>query len=282
MNTEDKDAIAEEKVSVGTRQDKKKCAIVIPVWKRYLSLEEFRSMIQCVNVLGGNEAYEMMLLCPERINEGYYTEIWSRYCTKDGKPVPLGILKADDRYFESRLSYSHLLSSKDFYRNFERFGYMLIYQLDAWVFSDELGKWCDMEYDLVGAPWCHLCRMDREEDCSQYVSSNFVGNGGLSLRKISSFVKHLPYDTFDDASYSDTLSEDVYISLIRHFLRPSCREASRFSVETNARRLIYEVNKGELPFGFHGLQVYDRELFDRLCNETFRRKDLEIFKNGNK
>ena len=262
---------------------KKKCGILIPVWKRFLNAAEVRSFAQCKLVLGENEDYEIVLFGPERLDEKYYQEIWKRYCcfgTDDDKIPTIRIVKFQDRCFESRLSYSHLLSSKEFYRNFTDFKYILIYQLDAWVFSDELGKWCDYEYDLVGAPWCHLCRLGKDGDCSKYRSSQFVGNGGLSLRNVESFIDKLPYETFDEAMYNESITEDIYVSMIREFLRPSCMEACRFSVETNAKKLIEKVNGGNLPFGFHGLQVYDGELFEKLCDETFKGKDMEIFKNG--
>lgn len=264
--------------------EKKKCAILIPVWKRFINEMELRSFAQCNFVLGENSDYEIMLFGPERLDERYYQEIWKRYCCdgiEENKVNLIKIIKFPDRCFESRLSYSHLLSSKDFYRNFSNFKYVLIYQLDAWVFSDELGKWCDYDYDIVGAPWCHLCRLGKNDDCSKYCSSQFVGNGGLSLRKVESFIEKLPYESFDDAMYNETINEDIYISMIRDFVRPSCKEACSFSVETNARKLINDFNEGNLPFGFHGLAAYDMELFEKLCKQTFKGNDKEIFKNGN-
>ena len=30
---------------------------------------------------------------------------------------------------------------------------MLIYQLDAFVFQDDLAYWCQQNYDYIGAPW---------------------------------------------------------------------------------------------------------------------------------
>lgn len=40
----------------------------------------------------------------------------------------------------------------DFYRRFGKYKYMLIYQLDAFVFSDKLLDFCEMGYDYIGAP----------------------------------------------------------------------------------------------------------------------------------
>ena len=69
-----------------------------------------------------------------------------------------------------------------FYKSFAQYDYILVYQLDAFVFCDELSFWCNKDYDYIGAPIIGHYR-DRE------LSFNMrVGNGGLSLRKISSFL----------------------------------------------------------------------------------------------
>jgi hypothetical protein len=65
---------------------------------------------------------------------------------------------------------------------------MLIYQLDAWVFKDDLMKWCNKGYDYIGAPWF--------EDFGSYEKGKKlwrVGNGGFSLRKIKYFCKVLSW-----------------------------------------------------------------------------------------
>lgn len=244
------------------------CAIVIPVWKRMISEPEFRSLSQCRRILGGNQMYDIILVSKEGVDEKYYRYIWEASSHPLDKSE-MRIVKFPDRCFESRLSYSGLLSSKAFYERFRNYPNILIYQLDAWVFSDSLSEWCDKGYDYIGAPWCHLCRMGRGK-CKEWISEGFVGNGGLSLRRTDSFMRHLPYDGFDDALYSNSMTEDLYVSLISAFRRPKCDEASRFSVETNARFLISEYGKGELPFGFHGLAVYDRSLYEKMTSDKFQ------------
>lgn len=78
---------------------------------------------------------------------------------------------------------------------------MLIYQLDAYLFKDELSYWCDQNYSYVGAPFLHrtllsffltsLNKRFREIGLSFQIlfSPKFqwagVGNGGLSLRNIA-------------------------------------------------------------------------------------------------
>jgi len=83
------------------------------------------------------------------------------------------------RYFESLNSYSKLLVTTDFYRAFANYEYILIYQPDCLVFSGDLEYWCQAGWDYVGAPWF--------KDFAENPEAGLwaVGNGGLSLRKVS-------------------------------------------------------------------------------------------------
>ena len=59
----------------------------------------------------------------------------------------------ENKNFTSRNSYSKLLLSSKFYERFSDYDYMLIYQLDCLIFSNDLKKWTDLNYDYIGAPW---------------------------------------------------------------------------------------------------------------------------------
>ncbi|MVM35208.1 hypothetical protein GO755_34615 [Spirosoma sp. HMF4905] len=56
--------------------------------------------------------------------------------------------------------------------------------MDAFVFRDELMEWCRKGYDYIGAPWLEGWSM--ATPTSPFIG---VGNGGFSLRKISSLLK---------------------------------------------------------------------------------------------
>ena len=58
-------------------------------------------------------------------------------------------LSNDDKYFNS----AFVKAYKDtLYSRFEKYEYMLIYQLDAFVFSDRLMEFVEAGYDYIGAP----------------------------------------------------------------------------------------------------------------------------------
>lgn len=80
-------------------------------------------------------------------------------------------------YFETVNRYNQLMLSKCFYDRFKDYEYVLISQLDVYVFSNQLEYWCNKGYDFIGAPLFN------------HNSKDFGGcyNGGFSLRRISAF-----------------------------------------------------------------------------------------------
>lgn len=106
------------------------------------------------------------------------------------------IKRLPDHFFSDVRSYSKLLLSNHFYSLLSDYQYILIYQLDCLIFSDRLKYWISMGYDYIGAP---LFRSKTDPN----LGFSHVGNGGLSLRKVESFIhvlesKHVP-------NWADTL-----------------------------------------------------------------------------
>lgn len=89
-----------------------------------------------------------------------------------------------DRFFGSARAHGALLLSEDFYQAFRDYEFVLIHHLDALVFNDRLAEWCAAGYDYIGAPW--LISPD-----TPHITESKVGNGGLSLRRVDSFLRVL-------------------------------------------------------------------------------------------
>lgn len=94
------------------------------------------------------------------------------------------IKRFSDRFFGTPEAYSKLMLSRKLYESFSEYKYILVYHTDALVFSNQLLEWCQTDLDYIGAPWLK-CRERPEMGFSE------VGNGGFSLRKVSSFLKVL-------------------------------------------------------------------------------------------
>jgi hypothetical protein len=110
----------------------------------------------------------------------HYLASYDRYLlmprSLHGGPEGFDAKRFPDTFFESRRGYSALLLSRAFYRSFSDYDYILVYQLDSLVFSDELSQWCAKGYDYIGA----VHTIGENPPCA--------GQGGFSLRRIESFL----------------------------------------------------------------------------------------------
>ena len=261
--------------------------IVVPVYSSMLSEFERISLRQAGKVLG---RYSFALVTSKDVDTRDHEELLGR-C----QVFPRRCL-FEPACFGSIEAYNRLLISRQFYQEFRKHKYMLILQLDAFVFRDELQEWCDRNYDYIGAPWMegmHAASMD-----GRYVG---VGNGGFSLRKIESSLRVLrslsylerprevfemfrrdfrikplrsfaglikrltvvnnSFSAFNDFSYNE---DDFWGRLMprnfKWFKVPEAKGALSFSMEVCPRRM-FDDNDRKLPFGCHAWWKYDLEFW---------------------
>lgn len=98
------------------------------------------------------------------------------------------LVRFDERYFGSAQNHKRLLFSPLFYQTFRDYEFLLTYHLDALVFSDQLLTWCERGFDFIGPPW--IKHPDAPYAGMTQIEGR-VGNGGFSLKKVSSFLKVL-------------------------------------------------------------------------------------------
>lgn len=151
---------------------KKNVAIVVPTYKEILTPDEEISLRHLRHFLGD---YDKYLFIPDDL------AITIKHDDFIVKRLP-------KRYFLSKGDYSRLLLSKKFYEAFNSYEYILIYQLDSLVFSDQLLEWCEKGYDYIGAPWY---KTETMKASGWVIDEDSVGNGGFSLRKVESHLKAL-------------------------------------------------------------------------------------------
>lgn len=154
-------------------------AIVIPVYKENPDEFEIKSFIQCLKIL---DKYSIIIVYPQNLDVSLYIKR-----AKENN-IELVLETFEPSFFADFTGYNNLMTSVEFYSRFERYEYMLIYQLDAYVFIDELEDWCKKGYDYIGAPWFDDFR-SYEEGAKLWA----VGNGGVSLRKVSTYMKILKH-----------------------------------------------------------------------------------------
>ena len=179
------------------------CVIVVPVYNEVPNELEKLSLKQLDIIV--KDDIEICLVGPNRINFSSYVELFNN------KPKHENF---DDKYFESNKSYSQLCLSYDFYKRFDDYEYMLIYQTDCWIFRNEIKKFCEMGYDYIGGPiYSPGSRWPSFKNSMRPV----VGNGGLSLRKISMMLKLTDPNGYLYNKYKDDF-HNVISPLLLHII----------------------------------------------------------------
>src|SRR5260221_11227587 len=92
----------------------------------------------------------------------------------------------DPRWQSTYAMFNRLKTSPLLYNRYSQYEDILFYELDAWVFRDELEYWSKQGYDYIGAPW--FDEFEKVIENSTFVG---VGNGGFSFRKQNSSIRIL-------------------------------------------------------------------------------------------
>ncbi|MDH6312572.1 hypothetical protein M2137_001343 [Parabacteroides sp. PFB2-10] len=233
--------------------------ILIPIYKLPLSEYDRISFNQAYKVLGD---YSLTVIKPSSLDLKTITDEYPRVET----------VSFPDHYFSGIAGYNQLMMSSEFYGRFLDSDYILIYQLDAYIFRDELLQWCEKGYDYIGAPWLkkriyqypplswwvdfQYKKEKRSGNPSKYGLHNKIGNGGFSLRKVKShYEATLRYREVIEDFLSHRMhlyNEDVFwATQVSEFTYPDVSEALLFSFDKYPW-YSYKLTKRQLPFGCHG------------------------------
>ncbi len=260
--------------------------VVIPIYKSNFTVHEQIAFTQCLKVLA---KHPIKIVKPQSLNLDYLQKLHPQL---QFEPF------ADD-YFKSVQTYNRLMLSTEFYERFLSYEYLLIYQLDAFVFRDELLEWCNKGYDYIGAPWrierdfssttnklvfylkkqlaiwLDLRDKNRNNQPLDVVLKMTVGNGGFSLRKVQKMLNIVRSQRATIERYlagkGSFYNEDVFfcIEMNRYFQRvrvPHWREALRFAVEDMPTK-SFELNGQQLPFGCHAWDIHELEFWKEKFNQ---------------
>jgi Protein of unknown function (DUF5672) len=149
-----------------------KSVVVILIFAHKASLEWYEEIAlkQCFRILG---RHPIRMICPRGLNVEAYRAI-----------VPqLEVDFIPPHWQSSRLNYNRLKSLPFLYRRYRQYDYMLTYELDAFVFRNELLDWCAKGWDYIGAPW-----FEGHDSAKPDAPFLGVGNSGFSLRRIQAMI----------------------------------------------------------------------------------------------
>lgn len=170
----------------------KKCCIVIPIYYDNPTIIDKKSLLSLNNLEDINN-YDIKIICPNKIIQDKWSEILHSLNYKNG----FEWVCFDNNYFISTTSYSKLLKTYSFWKTFEDYEYALIYQTDGYCFGGKLGNFFEDEYDYIGGIII--------SENTEWYHTPTCGNGGVSLRKVSSFLEF----TNPDGECLKTIQKDI-------------------------------------------------------------------------
>jgi len=248
-----------------------KAVVIIPFYKENLSAYERIALAQCFKVLAGHDIVAIKpgsLKLPDEVESYPFLKQQS----------------FDDTYFKDVQGYNRLMLDATFYGEFLDYEFILIYQLDAFVFEDKLDYWCGQNFDYIGAPWIrpadHGLFNKLKRKLQHYIHTRYniqknglpskrqleyaVGNGGFSLRRTRVFydlcIKYQAKIDEYNKNFHHLYNEDVFWSIELNRKKnnlkiPGYKEALKFAIEIHPQQALNK-NNGQLPFGCHAWDLY--------------------------
>lgn len=239
--------------------------VVIPIYKNELSKSERKSLDRCLEILIN---HPITIICPDQL----------KFDSNFFNNVDVKFQVFDKAYFKSVDTYSKLMLSTEFYKRFLNYKYILIYQLDAFVFRDELLEWCNKGFDYIGAPWMDEANYQSwSKDFSLLRKTlkrlninfiNYVGNGGFSLRNVKKCF--LTLLLFNNKVSKFKHNEDIFwsyfvTSYLPFFRVADLQTALKFSFETCPEK-CYILNQHQLPFGCHAWEKHNIDFWRKFLD----------------
>ena len=255
----------------------KDCCIIIPIYNVTPTATEVLSIKRNCTVL---KDYDIYFIHPFFMNISAYeqliTEIFMEHIKTSDKSVKdtfnnnTHFFAFKKKYFKSNKTYSRLLLSEDFYRQFIKYEYMLIAQTDTYILNTEhsLKEFIDTasakNYSYIGAPWPDgpFCKPYSLKDYVKLMvikepSNIHVGNGGFSLRHVVNCI-NLIRKNQALLTFGWRFNEDMFFSYLgskegSEYRVADTVTAGNFALETNMRE---EIEKGHIPYAVHAFEKY--------------------------
>ena len=212
----------------------------------------------------------------------------------------LKLCKIPPDWLSSMAAYNRMKCSIEFYELFKDYNYMLTYELDSYIFSDDWHKANVFDYDFIGAPWFQGYSEAGNE--AKIIDGR---NSGFSIRNLRSCIRILeeinkikPLWSLFNKIYlhkfirltfilrlfnsqwnfrgknvyffglttDGYINEDAFWSVavpqIFKFKTAPEKDAIKFSFEVNPSRL-FDLNDQKLPIGCHAWERYDCKFWGR-------------------
>ena len=241
-----------------------KCGIIIPLYKYDLYDYEIMSLKRIIKLYKDSEQYKIMFLCDYNFD---IDKLLNKYAIDE---FVYSYYNFDKQFFKSKIEYNLLCLNLETYTNLiGTYEYLLIYQLDAYIFDDQLEYWINKDYDYIGGYegvfgwhliYDHLNKIFNDENIRNN-KNIIIMNGGFSLRKVNyciDVIQKLPHD-FNGYLWGfqrPIIFEDMVYSIYNTNHPVSAIDAIKFSCTQFYYPFNFSINEFKYPFGTHQFQKH--------------------------
>ena len=243
------------------------CLTVVPAYKTVPTPSEALALAQLKHLSVEN----ITLVCPNYLDVSAYLALVS----------DLHVVRLPEEHFINVQSYNALMLQPWFYELFTSdYEWMLIHQLDAFLLSNQIQKFCELGYHYYGAPWLIGFPQYRFLFNRHPIKINWrrfqVGNGGLSLRHLEKTVDLLQrkQDHVSKAFFMEDAFFGYWGSMDEYFRACPVNIAATFSLESHPEHWVKLTNK--LPMGFHGYEVWSQDFYKPLLDQAYAELSTEF------
>ncbi len=247
----------------------KDCCVIIPIYNVKPTDGEIVSLKRNCSVL---KDYDIYFIHPFLMDVTAYEAIISEL-----QAFNVHFRQFKRKYFKSNKTYSRLLLSEEFYRQFLDYEYVLIAQTDTYILNTErtledfINISREKKYDYWGALWPEgpfkkpYTFKDRFKlKVVKEPEKVHVGNGGFSLRHVVNTIMLIRRrKNLIDLYWR--FNEDLFFSWFAYVPEDEYRaateeEAGDFALESNMKE---EIEKGHIPYAVH---AWEKHFPDMLCH----------------
>ena len=251
-----------------------KVVIVIPVHMPEPTAPEKISLSQTLSVL---HKHPIVLMAPLLLDVSWYLD----YCSNKSNVT---VERFDWYGYEA---YSMLQTKSFFYKRFLNYEYMLTCHLDAFVFRDELDRWCDLGYDYIGSVIYNTNFVMKDtffKVITTYTNPDYFGNGGFALKKVRTFYNitqryklyigfyHWQRKIRHRGFYDDLFHSVHYPKIFPRFTMAPKHLAQQFGADfvvfNEADLPFSNTDCSSVPFGIHGW-IKNQQAYWKPCIRSF-------------
>jgi Protein of unknown function (DUF5672) len=247
--------------------------VVIPIRLEELPELEKVSLEQTLRILN---KYTITFMTQQGLNTAWYQE----FCR--GKAT----VKFEEFKWNGFNEFGELMTSANFYGRFRAYEYMLICHTDAFVFRDELEKWCNAGYDYIASLIYNTFWEGDSLPISPLLGFSrpaYYGNGGFALKRVEAFYRitsrfklYLDFFHWLRRIRNRGFLDDIFVAQLFPNLSPKFNVAPKsLAQQFGAAYEFWDekdlpfTNKDHntLPFGMHGFIKYHPEFWIPVIRE---------------